>query len=42
MADKGGDGRLHEGQMTVSVGGGAGVEMAGSQMGWGKWGKMVR
>ena len=32
MADKGEDGRVQEGQMAVSVGGGAGGEMEGSQM----------
>ena len=33
MVDKGGDGRVQESQMAVSVGCGAGGEMAGSQMG---------
>ena len=39
MVNKGGDGRVQEGQMAVSVGGGALGEMAGSQMGKGKWGQ---
>ena len=39
MADKGGDGRVQEGQMAVSVGGGAGREMAESQIGQEQWGQ---
>ena len=37
MAREGGDGRVQEGQMAVSVSGGAGEGMARSQMGQG-WG----
>ena len=37
MADKGGDGRVQKSQMAVSVGGGVGEGMAGSQMAQVKW-----
>ena len=33
MADKGGDGRIQEGQMAISMGDGTGGEMTGTQMG---------
>ena len=39
MAREGGDGRVQEGQMAVSVGGGAGGRMARSQMEQGQWGQ---
>ena len=39
VAREGGDGKVQEGQMAVSLGGGAGGGMARSQMGQGQWGK---